>query len=163
VAWSLLLESKIRLFSYFLRSLILKPIIDCFPFYQQSIWRFWFSVVITSSLPFANSKSKWAKNPVLKFGCFGCRLRAWSKWESTCRFSTCVVRSVKGSSWSTNKGYKEVIFLSACSSRWVKEKKILGFKTVPSGPLICFSWQFKALLHIFVPRYRLYRCSLSRP
>ena len=48
-------------------------------------------------------------------------------WETADRFSTCVVRSVKGSSWSTNKGYKEVIFLSACSSRCVKEKKILGF------------------------------------
>ena len=82
-------------------------------------------------------------------GACGCRLRAWSKWGTTCRFSTRVVRSVKGSSWSTNKAYKEVIFLSACSSRCVKEKKILGFlKTVPSGPLICFSWQFKALLHI---------------
>ena len=47
--------------------------------------------------------------------------------ETADRFSTFVVRSVKGSSWSTNKGYKEVIFLSACSSRCVKEKKILGF------------------------------------
>ena len=60
-------------------------------------------------------------------GACGCRLRAWSKWGTTCRFSTRVVRSVKGSSWSTNKAYKEVIFLSACSSRCVKEKKILGF------------------------------------
>ena len=122
LAWSLLRESKIRLFSYFLRSLVLKPIINCFPFYQQRIWHFCFSV-ITSSLRFTNSESKWAKT----LGCFGCRLRAWCKWETTGRFSTFVVRSVKGSSWSTNKAYKEVIFLSACSSRWVMEKKILGF------------------------------------
>ena len=64
LAWSLLRESKIRLFSYFLRSLVLKPIIDCFPFYQQRIWHFCFSV-ITSSLRFTNSESKWAKNPIL--------------------------------------------------------------------------------------------------
>ena len=64
LAWSLLRESKIRLFSYFLRSLVLKPIIDCFPFYQQRIWHFCFSV-ISSSLRFTNSKSKWAKNPIL--------------------------------------------------------------------------------------------------
>ena len=37
VAWSLLREFKIRLFFYFLRSLILKPITDCSTFYQQSI------------------------------------------------------------------------------------------------------------------------------
>ena len=64
LARSLLRESKIRLFSYFLRSLVLKPIIDCFPFYQQRIWHFCFSV-ITSSLRLTNSESKWAKNPVL--------------------------------------------------------------------------------------------------
>ena len=59
----LLRESKIRLFSYFLRSLVLKPIADCFPFYQQSIWPFWFSA-ITSFLRFTYSESKWARNPV---------------------------------------------------------------------------------------------------
>ena len=64
LAWSLLRESKIRLFCYFSRSLVLKPIIDCFPFYQQRIWRFCFSI-IRSSLRFTNSESKWAKNPVL--------------------------------------------------------------------------------------------------
>ena len=45
----------------FLSSLVLKPFIDCFSLYQESIWRFWFSI-ITSSLRFTNSKSKWARN-----------------------------------------------------------------------------------------------------
>ena len=40
----LLRERKIRLFSYFLQSLILKPIIDCFSLYEESIRRFSFSV-----------------------------------------------------------------------------------------------------------------------
>ena len=40
----LLREPKIRLFSYFLRSLILKPIIVCFSLYEESIRRFSFSV-----------------------------------------------------------------------------------------------------------------------
>ena len=148
MAWALLRESKIRLFSYFLRSLILKPIIDCFPFYQQSIWRFWFSV-ITSSCVLLTAKANERKTPYSLFGCLGCRLRAWSKWETTCRFSTCVVRSVKGSSWSTNKGYKEVIFLSACSSRWVKKKKILGFLEKSTlWTINLFLVTIQALLHI---------------
>ena len=58
-------------------------------------------------------------------------------------------RSVKRWSWSTNKGYIEGIFLSASSSRCVKEEKILGFLEKvpsggPSGPLICFSWLSRA-------------------
>ena len=43
LAYSLLREYKSRLFSYFLRSLVLKAIIDCFSLYQESIRGFWFS------------------------------------------------------------------------------------------------------------------------
>ena len=43
LAQSLLREYKSRLFSYFLRSLVLKAIIDCFSLYQESIRGFWFS------------------------------------------------------------------------------------------------------------------------
>ena len=42
VAQSLPRQYKSRLFSYFLQSLVLKPIIDSFSLYQEIILRFWF-------------------------------------------------------------------------------------------------------------------------
>ena len=64
VAWSLLRGYEIRPSPIFLQSLVLKPFVDCFSLYQESIWRFWFSI-IKSSLRFTNSKSKWTRNAVI--------------------------------------------------------------------------------------------------
>ena len=44
--------------------MVLKPFVDCFSLYQESIWHFWFSI-ITSSLRFTNSKSKWTRKPLI--------------------------------------------------------------------------------------------------
>ena len=44
--------------------MVLKSFVDCFSLYQESIWRFWFSI-IKSSLRFTNSKSKWTRDAVI--------------------------------------------------------------------------------------------------
>ena len=107
VALSLLREYKIQLFAYFLQSLVL--IIDCFVFDSSGF------PVITSSQPFTNSESKWARNPVVtvclkvKFG--------GRRWRTLSRLRIHERRSRSRRSYLNWEGNSELCFCKTLDSK----------------------------------------------